>query len=71
MINAIPKILTEKWGDEITTAFIKVINDSEKNSRTDLATKSDLAATEIKLVMWYVGLWIAQMSLMIFFHLKK
>ncbi len=68
---AIPEVLRRRLGDDGVEAFIKVINESEANSRKDLSTKEDISRLEVKIesskseiIKWVAAMLVAQASIM-------
>ncbi|MBF0318594.1 MAG: hypothetical protein HQL01_02145 [Nitrospirae bacterium] len=48
-VIAIPKPLRERLGDDGVDALVAVINEANLSARDNLATKSDIAALELKI----------------------
>ncbi len=71
MIITMPKILTDKLGDDGAEALIHVINEAESSMRTDLATKADLSEMKAELLKWMVIMWITQISAIALLFIKK
>ncbi|WP_420265711.1 LA_3696 family protein [Candidatus Magnetominusculus dajiuhuensis] len=70
-VIAIPEVLRRRLGDDGVEAFIKVINESEANSRKDLSTKEDISRLEVKIesskseiIKWVAAMLVAQASIM-------
>lgn len=71
MIISIPKILTDKLGNDGADALVHVLNDAETSTKSNLATKADLSEMKAELLKWMVLFWVTQLSAFLFALLKQ
>jgi hypothetical protein len=68
-VIAIPEVLRKKLGDDGAEALIKILNEAELSSRTDLATKdsvkADIEAAKSEILKWSFIFWASQIGILI------
>lgn len=59
-VITIPEVLRKKLGDDGAEALVRIINDSDSNSRKDLATKAVLESAKSDIIKWVAAMLVAQ-----------